>query len=37
MTWNDIGIAVWPVFIVGLLWLAVRQFRREDRHPKAGE
>lgn len=37
MTWNEIGTALWPVLIVGLLWLGVRQLRREDRRPKAGE
>jgi hypothetical protein len=37
MTWNEIGIAFWPVLMVGLLWLGVQWFRREDRHPKPGE
>ena len=36
MTWNDVGVALWPVLIVGLLWLGLRQLSKQDR-PKPGE
>jgi hypothetical protein len=37
VTWNEIGIALWPVLMVGLLWFGVQRLRRQDRRPKAGE
>jgi hypothetical protein len=37
MTWNEIGVALWPVFMVGLLWLGVQRVRRSDRRSRAGE
>jgi hypothetical protein len=37
MTWNDVGVALWPVLIVGLLWLGLCQFTKQDRRPHAGE
>ena len=38
MTWNDIGVALWPVLMVGVLLLTVHWDRRRDRRRrKAGE
>jgi hypothetical protein len=31
LTWKDIGIAVWPIVMVGLFWFGVRHFRKDDR------